>query len=89
MQLAIPHAPRGVRLAQVPGAVARLVRGVVLGLAIIAVLGLGASYVGSYFVEEQRFTSRAELVDAVVGASHAPPPSQHEDAEGTLDVLYT
>ncbi|MBN8232482.1 DUF3592 domain-containing protein [Corallococcus macrosporus] len=89
MQLAIPHAPRRVRLAQVPGAVARLVRGVVLGLVVIAVLGLGAGYVGRYFVEEQRFTARAELVDALVGASHAPPWNQREDAEGTLDVLYT
>ncbi|RKH29004.1 DUF3592 domain-containing protein, partial [Corallococcus sp. CA031C] len=30
MQFAIPHAPRRVRLAQVPGAVARLVRGVLV-----------------------------------------------------------
>jgi hypothetical protein len=67
----------------------RLVRGVLLALAVVTVLGLGAGFVGRFFVEEQRFTSRAEEVEAVVAASHVPPPNAREDAEGTLDVLYT
>ncbi|RKG74477.1 DUF3592 domain-containing protein, partial [Corallococcus terminator] len=39
MQFAIPHAPRRVRLAQVPGAVTRLVRGVLVALGVMALLG--------------------------------------------------
>ncbi|RKH12911.1 DUF3592 domain-containing protein [Corallococcus sp. CA047B] len=89
MQFAIPHAPRRVRLAQVPGAVARLVRGVLVALGVMAVLGLGIGWVGRFFVEEQRFAARAEEVAALVARSHVPPASDREDAEGTLDVLYT
>lgn len=68
---------------------ARLARGVLLGLAVMALLGLGAGFVGRYFVEEQRFAARAELVEALVDRSHLPPPNAPEDADGTLDVLYT
>ncbi|MCY1032038.1 DUF3592 domain-containing protein [Corallococcus sp. BB11-1] len=89
MQFAIPHAPRRVRLAQVPGAVARLVRGVLVALGVTALLGLGIGWVGRFFVEEQRFAARAEEVPALVARSHAPPASAREDADGTLDVLYT
>ncbi|HZI10323.1 MAG TPA: DUF3592 domain-containing protein [Myxococcus sp.] len=80
MQLAIPHAPRKVRLTQVPGAVRRLVLGVLLGLGAMAALGAGASVAGRVFVEEQAFAARAEEVDGQVVAS---------SREGALEVLYT
>ncbi|MFP2957703.1 DUF3592 domain-containing protein [Myxococcus sp. 1LA] len=89
MQLAIPHAPRKVRLTQVPGAVGRVVRGVLLGLAAVALLGTGAGWAGRYFVEEQRFASRAEEVEGLVMASRLPPPDAREGAEGALEVIYT
>jgi hypothetical protein len=89
MQLAIPHAPRKVRLTQVPGAVVRLVRGVVLGLAFIALLGTGAAWAGRFFVEEQGFAARAEEIDGLVVATRLPPKDARDGAEGALEVLYT
>jgi hypothetical protein len=89
MQLAIPHAPRKVRLTQVPGAVRRLARGVVLGLAAFTLLGLGASQAGRFFVEEQDFAARAEEVEGLVVASRLPPLDARDGAEGALEVLYT
>jgi hypothetical protein len=79
MQLAIPHAPRKARLTQVPGAVGRIIRGVVLGLGAMALLGALASLAGRLFVEEQAFAVRAEEVEGQVVASRA----------GFLEVLYT
>ncbi|MBJ6762224.1 DUF3592 domain-containing protein [Myxococcaceae bacterium JPH2] len=89
MRLAIPHAPRRVRLTQVPGAVGRLVRGVVVGLVLMGGVAAGVGWAGRYFVEEQAFAARAEEVEARVARSHSPPPAEREGAEGTLDVLYT
>ncbi|WP_426752304.1 DUF3592 domain-containing protein [Myxococcus sp. Y35] len=89
MQLAIPHAPRQVQLKQVPGAVGRLVRGALLGLLAVAVLGAGAGWAGRYFVEEQGFASRASEVEGLVVASRLPPPEDRDGGEGTLEVLYT
>ncbi|WP_164013695.1 DUF3592 domain-containing protein [Pyxidicoccus trucidator] len=89
MQLAIPHAPRKVLLTQVPGAVGRLVRGVVLGLAAIALVGAGAAWAGRFFVEEQGFAVRAEEVEGLLMATRLPPLDARDGAEGTLEVLYT
>lgn len=89
MQLAIPHAPRKVRLTQVPGAVGRLVRGVVLGLAAMALFGTGATWAGRFFVEEQGFAARAEEIEGLVVATRLPPPDARDGAEGALEVLYT
>ncbi|GHG77396.1 DUF3592 domain-containing protein [Comamonas sp. JC664] len=89
MQLAIPHAPRKVKLRQVPGAVGRLIRGALLGLLAVAVLGAGAGWAGRYFVEEQGFASRAEEVEGIVVASRLPPPEERDGGEGRLEVLYT
>lgn len=89
MQLAIPHAPRKVRLTQVPGAVGRLARDAVLGLAFMALLGAGATWAGRFFVEEHGFNARAEEVDGVLVATRLPPTEQRDGAEGSLEVLYT
>ncbi|MCP3103667.1 DUF3592 domain-containing protein [Myxococcus sp. K15C18031901] len=88
MQLAIPHAPRKVRLTQVPGAVGRLARDAVLGLIFMALLGAGAMWVGRFFVEEQGFIARAEPVDGVLATTRLPPPGQRDGAEASLSVLY-
>ncbi|MBZ4410705.1 DUF3592 domain-containing protein [Myxococcus sp. MISCRS1] len=89
MQLAIPHAPRKVRLTQVPGAVGRLARDAVLGLAFVALLGAVALWAGRHFVEEQGFTSRAEEVDGTIVSTRLPPVDARVGAEATLEVLYT
>ncbi|NTX02462.1 DUF3592 domain-containing protein [Myxococcus sp. CA040A] len=89
MQLAIPHAPRKVRLTQVPGAAGRLARDAVLGLAFMALLGAGATWAGRFFVEEHGFNARAEEVDGVLVATRLPPTDKRDGAEGLLEVLYT
>ncbi len=66
MQFAIPHVPRRVRFSQVPGAVGRLVRSVILGLLFMAVVGTGATVAGRFFLKERAFLARALEVKGVV-----------------------
>ena len=89
MQFAIPHAPRRVRFTQVPGAVGRLVRTVLLGLVFMAVLGLGASFAGRFFIKERGFHARALEVDGLVARVTLPPLEKRLEEEATLEVLYT
>ncbi len=89
MQLAIPQAPRRVPLPKVPGAIPRLVRVAAVGLAVMVALGVGASVLGRFVVEEQAFLSRAEELEGQLAALTLPPPGEREGAEATLEVLYT
>lgn len=89
MQFAIPHAPRRVRFSQVPGAVGRLVRTVILGLLFMAVVGTGAAFAGRFFIKERGFFDRAQEVEGFVASSKLPPPEKRVDAEATLEVLYS
>lgn len=89
MQFAIPHAPRRVRFNQVPGAVGRLVRTLLLGLGFMAVLGVGASFAGRFFIKERGFHARALEVDGLVARVSLPPMEKRLEQEATLDVLYT
>ena len=89
MQFAIPHAPRRVRFSQVPGAVGRLVRTLILGLLIMAVVGTGAAIAGRFFVKERAFFSQALEVPGVVASRKLPPPEKRMDGEATLEVLYS
>ena len=88
MQFAIPHAPRRVRFTQVPGAVARLVRTLLLGLLFMAGVGAGATVAGRFFVKERAFLARAQEVEGLVSGSTLPPMEQRSGAEATLEVLY-
>jgi hypothetical protein len=88
MQLAIPQAPRSVPLLKVPGATARLVQVLALGLMVMAALGAGAWALGRFVVEEQGFLSRAEELEGTVAALKLPPQGEREGAEATLEVLY-
>ncbi|QRN93005.1 DUF3592 domain-containing protein [Archangium violaceum] len=88
MQLAIPQAPRSVPLSKVPGAIPRLVRVGVVGLAVMAALGAGASVLGRFVVEEQAFLSRAEELEGQVAAMTLPPRDEREGAEARLEVIY-
>jgi hypothetical protein len=89
MQLAIPQAPRHVPLSRVPGAVARLVQVGVLGLGLMAGLGLGARALGRFVVEEQAFVARAQEVEGQLMAMTLPPKDQREGAEARLEVIYS
>ncbi|ATB33976.1 hypothetical protein MEBOL_007477 [Melittangium boletus DSM 14713] len=89
MQLAIPQAPRQVPLTRVPGAVARLVRVVLLGLGLMAVVGVGVWALGRFVVEERTFLARAEPVDGQLMAMTLPSRDEREGAEARLEVVYT
>ena len=88
MQFAIPHAPRRVRFTQVPGAVARLVRTILLGLLFMSAVGAGAAAAGKFFIKERAFLARAEEVEGLVARTRLPPMEQRVDAEATMEVLY-
>lgn len=89
MQLAIPQAPRAVSLARVPGAVARLVRVLGVGLGLMVGVGAAAGALGRFVVEERRFLARAEPVEGQLMALTLPPRDEREGAEARLEVLYT
>jgi hypothetical protein len=88
VQFAIPRKPRRVRFTQVPGAVARLVRTLLLGLLFMAGVGAGATVAGRFFVKERAFLERAEQVEGLVASRTLPPMEQRVGAEATLEVLY-
>lgn len=88
MQLAIPQAPRAVSLTQVPGARARLLTVLGVGLGMMGLLGVGAGALNRFVVEEQRFLSRAEPVEGQLLALTLPPRDEREGAEAKLEVIY-
>ncbi len=88
MQLAIPRAPRPVRFTQVPGTVGRLLGVLLGGLALMALLGVGARAAGRLFVEERDFLARAQEVEGLVAAVSLPPREQRTGADAALSVLY-
>ncbi len=89
MQLAIPQAPRPVPLTRVPGAVFRLVRVVIRGLALMALVVAGTWVVGRFLVEERTFLARAQEVEGQLMASTLPPKDEREGAEARLEVIYS
>jgi hypothetical protein len=88
MQLAIPHAPRAVRLVQVPGAVRRLAVAAALGTGLCVALGLAGTQAGRWLSDERAFLQRAEEVEGTVARVHLPPWAERERADATLDVIY-
>ncbi len=88
MQLAIPKAPRPVRLAQVPGAVRRLCIASAVGASLCLLLVFAAGRAGRWVSEERAFLDRAEEVAATVARVRLPPPDERERADALLDVLY-
>lgn len=88
MQLAIPHAPRPVRLSQVPGALLRLATAAALGLLLCGLAVAFALRGAGYFSAERAFLDRAKEVTATVTRVSLPPKEQREDAPATLTAIY-
>lgn len=85
MHLRIPHAPRPVRLTQIPGALRRLLMTAAVALTLLAVLTLGARLAADRYVQERRFLREAAWVTGTVAAVTLP---SGEEPLGTVDVLY-
>lgn len=85
MRFRIPHAPRKVRVTQIPGAVLRLVTTAGVACAVLAVLTLGARMAADRYVEERRFLREAHTVTGTVAEVRLP---LQEDGPGAVDVLY-
>lgn len=88
MQLRIPHAPRKVTLAQIPGARQRLLGVAALGFVAVVALGFLGQVIGAQVIAEQRFLSRAERVEATVVSVVLPPIEARDSAEARLSALY-
>ncbi len=58
MQLVIPHAPREVRLAQVPGALARVVTAALVGAVLTACAGVAAVHALRWAAAERAFVAK-------------------------------
>lgn len=88
MQLAIPSAPRPVKLSQVPGALRR-VAVVALGAGLLTALGwFGASRAQRSLSAEREFLARAEEVTGRVTEVVLPPMDQRLETPARLRVIY-
>lgn len=85
MRLLIPHAPRPVRLTQIPGALRRLLLTAATALGVLAVLTAGARVAADRYVQERRFLREAALITGTVAEVRLPVS---EGAPATVDVLY-
>lgn len=89
MRLAIPSAPRAVRLSQVPGAVRRLCLVAALSAALVLALALSTRSLGRYLSREGDFFRAAVEVEGRVVSVSLPPKDRRDGARGSLHVLYT
>jgi hypothetical protein len=89
VKLAIPSAPRAVRLSQVPGAVRRLVLVVAVALLVVLALALGTRALSRYLLRERGFFESSVEVEGRVVSVSLPPKDQRDGALGSLHVLYT
>ncbi len=86
MQLAIPQAPRRVRLSQIPGGLARVGLVAAAMLALVAGAGFAAARWARAVGREEGFLARAQEVDAQVRDLQMPRGEGEELAR--VDVLY-
>lgn len=88
MRLAIPSAPRPVRLSQVPGALNRL--GTLAGGALVLALGLGlmGRWAGGAVNDQQAFLGRAVEVKGQVVSTKLPSLERRERDDAQVTVIY-
>lgn len=88
MQFAIPHAPRAVKLSQVPGALKRLALFLLLALLLAAGFAAGASALSASFGEDVARLRRSEKITGRFRDAKLPPVDKREDAIAKMSVLY-
>ncbi|MBX5482379.1 MAG: DUF3592 domain-containing protein [Myxococcaceae bacterium] len=88
MQLAIPHAPRPVRLTQVPGAVMRLSLAAAVGVGLCILAGGIALRATGYFSAERAFLGRAQRVEGTVIRVELPPLERRVGEDAILTAIY-
>jgi len=88
MQLAIPNAPRKVRLSQVPGAFARLSITSLIGVVLAGGLWFLALNAGKWLSGERDFLDHAVETDAQLQSAQLPPFNQREGGVANLTVIY-
>ncbi len=88
MQLAIPSAPRKVRLTQVPGALGRLSVAFAVGLVLAAGLWWVALKAGGWLSSEREFLARAEEIDGTLQSAQLPAMREREGGVAKLSVIY-
>lgn len=88
LRFAIPKAPRQARLRQVPGAVRRLVRAVLVGVLVAAVIAVGAWAAGRWLGAEAAFFRAAVPIDAQLIAVFLPPKAEREDSVATATLVF-
>lgn len=88
MQLQIPHAPRPVRLAQIPGARRRLAWIAAVGFVGMVAFGFLGQVVSAWVVAEQRFLARAQRVEATVASVTLPPQERRHADHAQVSALY-
>lgn len=88
MQLAIPSAPRPVKLSQIPGALRRVA---VIAVGAVVVTGLVWFFAGrasASLSAEREFLAKAEEVNGQVTEVKLPPKDDQLDAPAHLRVIY-
>lgn len=88
MQLAIPSAPRTVKLSQVPGALRRVAVVGVSAVVLTALVWLIAARAQSALTTEREFLERAEEVKGQVTEVVLPPMDQRLSTPAKLRVIY-
>jgi len=88
MQLAIPSAPREVKLTQVPGAFGRLAVVALLSLLACVALWALARQPGRWLSGEGDFFARAQEVEGQVVEVKLPPFERRGSEDATMTVLY-
>lgn len=89
MQFAIPHAPRAVKLSQVPGAVKRLSFFLAAAVALAVTLGLIARSLSASFAADVARLRRSQKITGTFRDARLPPVDKREGAVATMSVLYT
>ena len=88
MQLAIPSAPRPVKLSQIPGALRRVALVALGALVVTALVWFFAGRASASLSAEREFLAKAEEVSGQVTEVRLPPQDDQLEAPAHLRVIY-